>query len=97
MTKAMNLREWRQAQLVPDRRGGTRSMSQKELAAKVGVGNSLISRIESGERWPSIATTSELIGALRATGLDYHERCRVFAAQLRTWRAFSKDRKGKRP
>lgn len=74
-------------------------MSQKELATKVGVGNSLISRIESGERWPSDRVWLRLhntvhgspVGAL-VSACETLER-----AQLRTWRAFSKDRKGRRP
>lgn len=91
--KALDLAGWRKSQLVVTK-SGTRSMTQKELGARLGVGNSLICRIESGERWPSESIFDALYVAVRMDRLSWR---RMSAAMARTWRAYSPDRKGKTP
>lgn len=44
-----------------------RSMTQKELAKKIGTKQSVISRLESGRANPSVAFLKKLAGALNAT------------------------------
>lgn len=44
-----------------------RSMTQKDLAKKIGTKQSVISRLESGRANPSVAFLKKLAGALNAT------------------------------
>ena len=42
-----------------------KGLSQKELAAKAGIGSSHVSLIEAGKRSPSLATVEKLCDALK--------------------------------
>lgn len=94
--KALDLAGWRKTQIVSTA-GGSRFMTQTDLAHAAGCGNSIISRIESGERWPSHALRSRLVYVLKGRGFDAAERGAVLNAMARTWRAYSPDRKGMTP
>jgi hypothetical protein len=91
--KALDLAMWRKHRIVVTR-DGWRSMTQREFAARVGCGNSLICRIESGERWPSERIWEGIYDLTLLRGDDWRALGR---AQLRTWRAYSPDRKGTTP
>lgn len=90
--KALDLAGWRRTRQEPDPRGGTRQLTQETLAARHGIAHETLCRIETGARW----SARLLLRIWR--GMDTTATYEEFeAAQLRTWRAYSPDRKGKTP
>lgn len=73
-------------------------MTQKELARRLRIHHSLVSRIESGERWPSVALWQVIHHFINGPDeLSVNDRVRLEMVQARVWRSASPDRKGKRP
>lgn len=92
--KALDLAGWRKTQIVTTPKG-RRSMTQAELGRALGLGNSIICRIEAGERWPTVETWARLWRIVRPPVAAL--RIAIYDGQLATWRAYSSDRKGRTP
>lgn len=79
---------------------GIRSLTLTEMAKRLGLTKGGVSRIESGERWPRERVWARVMTLTRPDGvylLSEREYVAIRKAQLRTWRAYSPDRKGMTP
>lgn len=88
----MDLAGWRRTQTEPDPRGGRKQLTQRTLAARIGINPQHLCRVERGERWSEAVVG--LVWDRITEPLPYED---FVAAQLRTWRAYDPSRKGKRP
>jgi len=93
-TKALDLAGWRCTQTETDPKGGIRRLTQATLAKRLGINPQHLCRIESGERWPGDLTLDQYFHVTQIRGPAWP---RLLRAQLRTWRAYSPDRKGRTP